>query len=88
MTEKLSKLHHDGHITDEEYDRIKKAINSLRIDEMYQLEMEDADSFIPMSVVREIRQEILDRYITATGEIGTVAKGCLNIIDKHIGDIE
>lgn len=41
MTEKLSKLHHDGHITDEEYDKLKKALNSLRVDEMYQLEIEE-----------------------------------------------
>lgn len=39
-------------------------------------------------VLQEIRQEILDKYITATGEVGTVANGCLKIIDKHIKEIE
>ena len=38
--------------------------------------------------LQEIRQEILDKYITATGEINTVANGCLKIIDKHIKEIE
>ena len=30
-----------------------------------------------------IRAEIIDKYITATGEVNTVAKGCLQIIDKY-----
>ena len=29
--------------------------------------------------------EIIDKYMTATGEVNTVAKGCLQIIDKYTG---
>jgi hypothetical protein len=48
------------------------AINALKLD----------------GILQKIRQEILDKYITATGEINTVANGCLTIIDKHIKESE
>lgn len=56
--QKLSKLHHDGHITDEEYDRLKLALNSLRMDELYQIEYENADSFILRAEVRNMMREM------------------------------
>ena len=34
-------------------------------------------------VLDKIRTEIIDKYMTATGEVNTVAKGCLQIIDKY-----
>lgn len=34
-------------------------------------------------VLNKIRAEIIDKYMTATGEVNTVAKGCLQIIDKY-----
>lgn len=34
-------------------------------------------------VLDKIRAEIIDKYMTATGEVNTVAKGCLQIIDKY-----
>ena len=33
---------------------LSMAINSLKVDEMYQLEMEDADEFIPKSIIENI----------------------------------
>lgn len=81
MTEKLSKLHHDGLITDEEYDRLKKALNSLRVDEMYELEYEDADSFIPLSVIQEIREEIKHHHDMYPDD---GLHNALIIMDKHL----
>jgi DNA mismatch repair ATPase MutS len=34
-------------------------------------------------VLDQIRTEIIDKYMTAAGEVNTVAKGCLQIIDKY-----
>lgn len=43
---------------------MKMAINSLKVDEMYQLEMEDADAFVSVSVIEDIKAEIehMDRH--------------------------
>ena len=65
MTEKLSKLHHDGHITNEEYDRLKKALNSLRV--VQEIRQEIAD-FPIASIDRNVIYlpdvlEIIDKYI-------------------------
>ena len=37
---------------------LKIAINSLKVDEMYQLEMEDADEFISKKVFEDIKAEV------------------------------
>ena len=39
-------------------------------------------------VLDKIRAEIIDKYMTATGEVNTVAKGCLQIIDKYKAESE
>ena len=38
---------------------LSMAINSLKVDEMYDLEAEQADEFIPKSVIDDIKSEIL-----------------------------
>ena len=37
-------------------------------------------------ILDKVRAEIIDKYMTATGEVNTVAKGCLQIIDKYRGE--
>jgi predicted transcriptional regulator len=94
LVAKLSGLKHKGFITEAEYDRLKKALNSLRIDEMYQLEMENAEEFIAKSVLDKIRAEIEeqkehrcfdddDMYIYKTG-----LNDAIDIIDKYKADSE
>jgi len=39
-------------------------------------------------ILDKIRTEIIDKYMTATGEVNTVAKGCLQIIDKYKAEME
>ena len=39
--------------------------------------------YIEREVLDKIRAEIIDKYMTATGEVNTVAKGCLQILDKY-----
>jgi len=39
-------------------------------------------------ILDKIRTEIIDKYMTATGEVNTVAKGCLQIIDKYKAESE
>lgn len=40
-------------------------------------------TYIEREVLDKIRAEIIDKYMTATGEVNTVAKGCLQILDKY-----
>ena len=37
----------------------------------------------PVSAIEEIKAEIIDKYISADGSLGTVAKDVLRILDKH-----
>ena len=79
--------------SEEEIEEVLKiAINSLKVDEMYQLEKEDADEFIPKSVIEDIRAEIQaiemegrvddrTRFIRGGKEVKNLV---LKIIDKHI----
>ena len=84
---KLSSLRHKELITDTEYVRLKKALNSLRVDEMYQLEMEQAEEFISKSVLNKIRAEIEDlRFGQPLRKL--VVDECLEIIDKYKSDKE
>lgn len=76
---KLSSLKHKGLISDTEYDRLKKALNSLRIDEMYQLEMENAEEFIPKSVLDKIKG-----YVDHIRNTGMGKKKSLEFIEKFI----
>ena len=39
-------------------------------------------------VLDKIKDEIIDKYMTATGDVNTVAKGCLKIIDKYKAESE
>ena len=41
-----------------------------------------------IDVLDKISAEIADKYMTATGEVNTVAKGCLQIIDKYKAESE
>ena len=47
---------------------------------------EDRDRL--QNIIEQIRTEIIDKYMTATGEVNTVAKGCLQIIDKYKAESE
>lgn len=68
------------------------AINSLKVDEMYQIEYERADLFIPLSVIKDIKAEI--EHIGGDDEKAFCKnlnesykqglKDVLVIIDKHI----
>jgi len=84
---KLSNLKHKGLISDDEYDRLKKALNSLEVDEMYQLEMENAEEFIAKSVLDKIKAEI--EQIEINGHIRDVEcfnagiNVALNVINKY-----
>ena len=64
------------------------AINSLKVDEMYQLEMEDADEFISKKVIEDIKAEIKtiqQAEIQIYGKENWDFSGkCLDVIDKHI----
>ena len=80
------------------------AINSLKVDEMYQLEKEDADEFIPKSVIEDIKAEIRKPHVIDLGELysrsneGILQFGgeaydkgieyALFVIDKHISGKE
>ena len=64
-------------------------INSLKIDEMYDLESENADEFISRSVIEDIKAEIktlaqeYDFYADTRRKYGLWT--ALEIIDKHCG---
>ena len=63
------------------------AINSLKVDEMYQLEKEDADEFISKKVIEDIRAELWDSGMNMTGEyqgIWVRYRDIEQIFDKHI----
>ena len=69
----------------------KMAINSLKVDEMYDLAMETAQMLIPKSVIEDIKAEIEEQVLESLSDGGddwfTAEKvnECLEIIDKHIG---
>ena len=67
----------------------KIAINSLKVDEMYDLAEENADDFIPKSVIDDIKAEIRkmpNRNPSYTHTCDVVDReDVLDIIDKHIG---
>ena len=66
------------YVTADDADALKAAINSL--------EYEQAEP--KTDVLDKIRDEIIDKYMTATGDVNTVAKGCLQIIDKYKAESE
>ena len=86
LVAKLSGLKHKGFITEAEYDRLRKGLNSLKVDEMYQLEKEDADEFIPKSVIEDIKAEI--RSIQPKWHENAGKHNCIDevikIIDRNI----
>ena len=63
------------------------AINSLRVDEMYQLEKEDADEFIPKSVIEDIISDIQYARESPVGsyDYDNGLDYALRVIDKHCG---
>ena len=46
-------------------------------------DIKNMPSVQPVSAIEEIKAEIIDKYISADGSLGTVAKDVLKIIDKH-----
>lgn len=69
------------------YYALEMAINSLKIDEMYDLTMEDPDAYIHRLVIEDIKAAI--RQSACDQKIKLVAIGmekALEIIDKHTGD--
>lgn len=65
---------------------LSMAINSLKVDEMYQLEKEDADEFIPKSVIEDIKAEIRSiqpKWYENAGKHNCIDE-VIKIIDKHI----
>ena len=67
------------------------AINSLKVDEMYDLAMENPDAVIDRKVIEDIKAEIeFERDRKLGGEFFEAVQyksfnKCLEIIDKHIG---
>ena len=67
------------------------AVNSLKVDEMYDLAEENADEFIPMSVIEDIKAEIAKSLSIECEDLSyddgfnNATKRALRIIDKHIG---
>ena len=81
----LQRMKMDKSHTGSEYNAIKTAIQSIKdLDKMNGIALDLAsenDDLIEK--LDAIRAEISDKYMTATGEVNTVAKGCLQIIDKY-----
>jgi len=87
LVAKLSGLKHKGFITEAEYDRLKKALNSLRIDEMYQLEMENAEEFIAKSVLDKIRAEIKTKYDSIPWRNNDYDDGWIEALEWVLDDV-
>ena len=53
----------------------------------YHVELcEKENQTIPMSVIEDIKAEIIDKYMSADGNMGKVSADILKIIDKHTAD--
>ena len=67
-------------------------INSIKVYEMYQIEMESADEFISRKVIEDIKAEIKtiqQAEIQIYGKANWNFSGkCLDVIDKHISGKE
>ena len=95
LVAKLSGLKHKGFITEAEYDRLRKGLNSLKVDEMYGLEMEQADEFIPRSVVEDIRADMQKKKLMyshpheiAKNVYREAMNDAIELLDKHISGKE
>ena len=87
--------HTEKYAENEIREALEIAINSLKVDEMYQLEYEKADEFIPKSVIEDIKVEqepILDKIraeiieLRSRQNVGVLE--CLDIIDKYKSESE
>jgi hypothetical protein len=92
----LNRLYIRADITDEYGDMedmqpyeeaINIAINALKVDEMYNLEYENADEFISKRVLEDIRYEIDGIYIGYRHGYEVMAD-VLAVLDKHIIESE
>ena len=63
------------------------AINSLKIDEMYDLEKENADEFISKSVLEDIKAEV-ENYEDFSAYDRQIARVIWCFFDKHISGKE
>lgn len=82
--------HSEMVIFENEKEALKMAINSLEVDEMYQLEKEDADEFIPKSVIEDIKAEIKNINLQCdNGFYRALSKDeVIEIINNHINGKE
>ena len=64
---------------------LEMATNSLEVDEMYQLEKEDADEFISKKEIEDIKAELneISEETISRADIDAI-KRCLKVIDKYI----
>lgn len=93
-SEMIYELENNGHVEGDDrfMEAYHAAVNSLKIDEMYDLTMEDPDAYIHRSVIEDIKAEILKPLIqerffdTENAKAQAIALNwCLEIIDKHTG---
>ena len=90
-SEMIYELENNGHVEGDDrfMEAYHAAVNSLKIDEMYDLTMEDPDAYIHRSVIEDIKagiaalrgERIID-FVNPKSVVDTV----LEIIDKHTGD--
>lgn len=88
-SEMIYELENNGHVEGDDrfMEAYHAAVISLKIDEMYDLAMEDPDAYIHRSVIEDIKATI--RQSACDQKIKLVAIGmekALEIIDKHTGD--
>ena len=76
---------HTFYTLDEYHTAMDMAINSLKVDEMYDLAMENPDALIDRKVIEDIKAKIraYSEMHYMDGDI--IADELLQIIDKHIG---
>ena len=91
QTEAIRVLQHMvrwGIISDEKMkEALRIAINSLKVDEMYHLEKEQADEFISKKVIEDIIAEIM-QYMFLNGFGSEYQDDMRKIIEKHISGKE
>ena len=82
--EELKEMRTDAWTDTRQMKALEMAINSLKIDEMYDLTMENADEFISKSVIDDIKTEI-DSHCSDNRDRNDGLYIAMKIIDKHIG---